>query len=542
MSEDVRIEHFLKSAREIAAHGDNDTLPFDIDNRFISDCSEDLANIALTTFKRIDQEGADAVINSLSIFNERLLTPSGSSGFRTTTKIHPFWNLYINGIAVSIAERLEPLRSERAHSYRYSQDEVRLFSPEHSWVSYKTATIQEPLLDNDETVVVQTDISSFYEHVYHHRLENLISDLYSNRSTVPKQIDRILNQMSSGRSFGLPVGGQCARVLAEVMMNAVDDLMSSAGVVWHRFVDDFTLIASNHAEAYRGLSLLSKYLSDYGLTLNRSKTTLLSAAHYKNFVTAQLSTDGDESSKLKEVDLYYDPYSDNPAQEYEQLKSLVSEIDVIGLLRAETFKSQPDSYLVTQVARTLEFQTPHAAGLLCKTLLEPGNLNSFRASWSKVMRGISKIRADTKFEEVHNTIDESLDKIILQSHHLLFPEGNTLHFMRAIRFKKTSRRSMFVKEKFTTTESVTIKRACVDCWRNWNDRPSFLTAINGYDMSHPELQRMLWLSSFNFGDEGEHFRIRVTNKSEKSWALGVEAKKNKQFSSTFKNWTKLCGY
>lgn len=36
MSKEVSLEHFTKAAREIGAHGDNDTLPFDLDNRFIS--------------------------------------------------------------------------------------------------------------------------------------------------------------------------------------------------------------------------------------------------------------------------------------------------------------------------------------------------------------------------------------------------------------------------------------------------------------------------------------------------------------------------
>ena len=64
----------------------------------------------------------------------------------------------------------------------------------------------------DASVVVQTDISSFYEHVSHHRIENLVGDLFSEASTVATQIDRFLSRFASGRSFGLPVGGQCSRI------------------------------------------------------------------------------------------------------------------------------------------------------------------------------------------------------------------------------------------------------------------------------------------------------------------------------------------
>ncbi|SDH89319.1 Reverse transcriptase (RNA-dependent DNA polymerase) [Vibrio xiamenensis] len=545
MASEVTLEHFKKAAREIGAHGDNDTLPFDLDNRFISDCNEDIAEVAYNLFQAFDKAGknkARQMIDSLSIFHERLLVPSGTSGFRITTKIHPFWNVYINGLAIAISEKLAPRRYDGAHSYRHSNEGSRLFLQEHSWYSYKAATLNEPLLTESKSVVVQTDVSGFYEHIYHHRLENLIGDLFSAHSTVSAQLDRILNQMSSGRSFGLPVGGQCSRVLAEVLMHAIDELLTASGMVWHRYVDDYTLIASSQSDAYKALSSLSRYLADYGLSLNRTKTTFLSSLHYKNFVTAQLSSDDEQAGKLKEIDLYFDPYTDDPHAEYEELQKAVNEIDVVSLLQAETFKSQPDSYLVAQISRTLEFQSPHAAAQLCQTLLKPSNLNAFRASWSKIMRGIAKIRADERFTTIHSTIDFSLDDVIQKCEHLLLPEANCLHFMRAIRFKETPKRSIFVQDRFNSSEFVTIKRASVDCWRHWKSRSRFLSASNSYDTSHEELQRMFWLASYQFGDEGNHFRGRVKKKIEHAWALGFESEESKTFSELYKGWSTSCGF
>ena len=43
---DVTIGHFERAAVDIGSHGDNDTLPFDIDNRFIKENSNKLAAIA----------------------------------------------------------------------------------------------------------------------------------------------------------------------------------------------------------------------------------------------------------------------------------------------------------------------------------------------------------------------------------------------------------------------------------------------------------------------------------------------------------------
>lgn len=542
---EVELKHFLKAAKEIGTHGDNDTLPFDLDNKFIKESYDKLAEIAWKFYQKQSKSGrkqAAKVIDELDIFHERLLTPSGSSGFRITTKIHPFWNIYINGLAIAIAEKLEPFRSRTAHSYRYSNEPDRFFRRESSWYAYKEATLEEELLNYDSTVVVQTDVSGFYEHVYHHRLENLTGDLFGAHNTVAVQMDRILNQMSSGRSFGLPVGGQCSRVLAEVLMNAIDGLLDNSGVKWHRYVDDYTLIAANQSEAYKALSLLSKYLSDYGLSLNRTKTTFLSSSHYKNFVSAQLHSNDDQAGKLKEIDLYFDPYSDDPHAEYEELQKTVSELDIAGLLQAETTKSQPDSFLVAQISRTLEFQDPIAASQLCRTLLQPNNLNAFRASWSKVMRGIAKTRADDSFSVIHPTIDSCLDIVITESEHLLQPEANCLHFLRAIRFLKSNVRASFVSRIFDTSEYITVRRACIDCWRHWKDRASFISTSNSYHNFLPELQRMLWVASYTFGDEGKHFRNRVKKKIGSNWQLDFESGDAPTFSSIFCDWSSQCDF
>ena len=540
----IKLEHFQRAAEEIGKHGDNDTLPFNMDNRFIAKKSEQLAKIAFEYFERLNKSGKKSAakqLNSVQIFNERLLTPTGAYGFRTSTKIHPFWNICLNGLAIAIAEANEPNRSVRAHSYRYSENTVEFFDRSKSWRAYKEASLSESLLDSPNTVVIQTDISSFYEHIYHHRIENCIDDLFEESDTVGTQIDRILNQLNSGRSFGLPVGGQCARVLAELLMTSIDSLLSQNGIIWHRYVDDFTLIADSQAKAYEALSILSNVLADYGLSLNRSKTTLLSSKHYKDFVTAQLFASDDQASKLKEIDLYFDPYTDDPHQDYEDLQQTVKEIDLQALLAAETSKSQPDAYLVSQISRTLKLQEPITALQLCRTLLSVQNLNAFRASWPTIMRGVISLRSDSDFLSIHAMLDICLDEVISHSKHLLLPESNCLHFLRAIRFKKTEARSVFVTtEVFKKTKYETIKRECIECWRHWKDRPSFISVRNTWSTQGIEVQRMLWLASHKFGDDGLHFRNQVNNATDNSWTLGVENKARTTFGNLFKHWTETC--
>jgi hypothetical protein len=379
----LRPNHFERAIADIAAHGDNDTLPFDIDNRFISDRRRELAEIAFGYSQELDKCGrkyAKNAIDSLVVFSERLLVPTGTAGFRITTKIQLFWNIYFNALGVAIAEALEPSRSERAHSYRFVGAGDSLFDRSASWRVFREASISDCEALSETSVVVQTDISSFYEHISHHRIENLVDDLFGERSAISSQIDRFLSKFASGRSFGLPVGGQCSRILAELLLASIDRRLGEARVAWRRYVDDFVLIMPNQAEAYRGLAILSHALADYGLTLNRTKTIFLTSRHYIDYVRAQLAGSGGEADKLSEIDLHFDPYSDHPDSDFQELQAIVETLDIAALLNSELRKAQPDTFLVTQIGRTLKLHNPEAALQLCRTLLSPGNLHAFRGS------------------------------------------------------------------------------------------------------------------------------------------------------------------
>ena len=51
-------------------------------------------------------------------------------------------------------------------------------------------------------------------------------------------------------------------------MSSIDSRLGDEGIVWHRYVDDFTLNADSQEAAYRALAILSHALADYGLSLN----------------------------------------------------------------------------------------------------------------------------------------------------------------------------------------------------------------------------------------------------------------------------------
>jgi len=536
----VTLDHFKRAATDIAESGDNDTLPFDIDTRFIAENKNELARIAFDTFQALETKGgknAVQFIDSLQIFSERLLVPAGPAGFRITTKIHPFWNLYFNALGVAIAEKHEPQRNDRAHSYRFATTGTSIFSRDATWRAYLQATRNDERLEGRDAIVVKTDIGSFYEHIYHHPLENCIDDLIPKKSsTVSDQVDRLLNHFSSQRSFGLPVGGQCSRVLAELFLSSIDQRLSDTDIAWHRYVDDITMIVNNHGDAYRALSALSNALADYGLSLNRTKTTIMTAKHYCDYVQLQLGTSDDEAGRLKEIDLHFDPYSDTALSDFEELKETVENIDIQNLLKLELEKTQPDTFLVSQIGRTLKLHEPGVSLQLCATLLEPKNLHAFRGSWATIMRGVAALRSDEGKKEIYENLDLFIDGVLEHSTHLLVPDTNCLHFLKVIRSNKTDKRARYVSSIYGTTRSKTIRRACIDCWTQWKDRANFKRAWNEWTTLSPEEQRMLWLAAASFGEEGEHFRKKAKKSVLECWKLGIERGGSSSFASTYMAW------
>ncbi len=119
-------------------------------------------------------------------------------------------------------------------------------------------------------------------------------------------------------------------------MESIDKRLAEARVTWRRYVDDFVLITPNQAEAYRSLAILSHALADYGLTLNRTKTIFLTSRHYVDYVRTQLAGSWRATGeKLSEIDLHFDPYSDDPESDYEELQTVVQSLDIRALLNNE---------------------------------------------------------------------------------------------------------------------------------------------------------------------------------------------------------------
>jgi len=145
------------------------------------------------------------------------LAQVGYTGFRRATLIDPFWNAYYLAIVISIADQIEAIRIPESNgtvfSYRFAwQDsEAKLFK-DSTWIDFRKRCLD---LSSSSPIVVQTDISDFYQRIYHHRIENALKRLPDSED-IPLRIMALIGAFSNNVSYGLPIGGPASRILAEL--------------------------------------------------------------------------------------------------------------------------------------------------------------------------------------------------------------------------------------------------------------------------------------------------------------------------------------
>jgi RNA-directed DNA polymerase len=140
-----------------------------------------------------------------------------------------------------------------------------------------------PLGDPGDVIVV-TDISSFYEYVDHGLLEREILELTGDVD-LSVAIRQALGEITQ-RDIGIPQGPRSSDVLADLYLSAVDRVGARAGLKLHRFNDDFAFAARSDSEAERKLVELENALRGRALTLNHSKTRVVSRDVYESWLEA----------------------------------------------------------------------------------------------------------------------------------------------------------------------------------------------------------------------------------------------------------------
>lgn len=165
-----------------------------------------------------------------------------------------------------------PLSAQTIMSYRFKPYGL-IFDKRFNYASFRERSAEISKSGNF-AIKVNTDIANFYDRVNLHRLESVLPSIGCDPANIAK-INDLLMIWAGRNSYGLPVGSDASRILAEASLINVDNELVRRGITFTRFVDDYRLFATNFMEANRNLNYLIDALDAEGLFLNTSKTAMI---------------------------------------------------------------------------------------------------------------------------------------------------------------------------------------------------------------------------------------------------------------------------
>jgi len=292
------------------------------------------------------------------------LGPKSRFGFRIVHQLPLVDTVLLLAAVIEIGPLIETHRQVaenlRAFSYRFQPDEkgmlFRLDRTFKEWLNAQLALVQGNLKIKR---IISTDISDFYARINFHRLENLLDEVAPKHGAA-RYIVKHIKVIRAKQSFGLPVGGSAARLLAELALADTDLALKQDGRLSTRFVDDFRVFLRADEDPYDALALLAEQLGlSEGLSLNVAKTRVESRTEFLlrlKHLVADVSDEA-EGAALDALtsDLYFDAEPD--LEELEQLKSM----NLLGFLQEEVGKDAFDMGRIKVVFRALKLAKPPEA-------------------------------------------------------------------------------------------------------------------------------------------------------------------------------------
>ncbi len=200
--------------------------------------------------------------------------------FRRCALIQPIDAIKYLALVIMCAEKLErarvPVEQKIIYSYRFQHEPTgRIWSAAFNFETFRQHTL---VLQQSEgvRVVVQCDIANFYDRINLHRLESTLISV-GIEPWITKCLNFLLLGWAHRDSYGLPVGSNPSRILAEAALLEVDRYLLANGVRFCRFVDDYRFFAPDATTAQSWLCKFLGRLALEGLSLNAGKTRVREA-------------------------------------------------------------------------------------------------------------------------------------------------------------------------------------------------------------------------------------------------------------------------
>lgn len=181
-------------------------------------------------------------------------------------------------LTLIVASEVEHLRinksKQRVFSYRFKpQDSGRLFDYQYNYSAFRNEIMKKSEMPKNK-VMVECDLANFYDRLNIHRVESILLSSDSIDKDIVRLINEVLLFWANRDSYGLPVGSNASRILAEASLIEIDNYLISKKIDFCRFVDDYRIFAKDAYTAHSHLAILVHCLSREGICLNVQKTKI----------------------------------------------------------------------------------------------------------------------------------------------------------------------------------------------------------------------------------------------------------------------------
>ncbi|MEM1151930.1 MAG: RNA-directed DNA polymerase [Pseudomonadota bacterium] len=293
----------------VVEFGDTDVFPFPFERHFLSAQRNELA----------------ASLSSLDLANYRpmnlveSLVPKSRFGFRVAHQPFILDTVIFTAMVLSIYDDVEAGRpapeSNRAFSYRKKPGLDANFFQEDRTYRHWLESIGMLVFSDEYSHAIRTDISDFYMRIYRHRLENILSSLSGDEAAV-RRIENFIADWRGRQSFGLPVGSNAARLLAEAALNDTDHGLVAEGYDHTRYVDDMIVLVRHDQDPYAALGYLAKQLAENeGLALNNQKTTIFTWEEFVSSIPGHDDGGAEPDEESTTERLFWSAYGNEEADE-----------------------------------------------------------------------------------------------------------------------------------------------------------------------------------------------------------------------------------
>lgn len=145
--------------------------------------------------------------------------------------------------------------------------------------------------------VIDLDLSKFFDTVNHSKLLQLLSDRIADGRVI-SLIHRFLRapisedgKVGKKNTIGTPQGGVISPVLANVLLNELDQLLDSRGIKFVRYADDMVIFCGSKKAAERILANVTSFIEKkLFLKVNTVKTKILHACEETQFLGFAFTT------------------------------------------------------------------------------------------------------------------------------------------------------------------------------------------------------------------------------------------------------------